>query len=415
MAQEHQGGKDSEQKEWQQFLSMLKITLESHQDRLHIVLTLRSDFEPRFLDSVLKAHWRKGRFPVRAMNSDELREAIEQPARQQALYFEPPDFVGRLIDEVGQMPGALPLLSFTLSELYIKLTKRWIDPNSSDRALRIKDYEELDGVAGALTRRATQEYDRLMEDKDPEDEYRGGFGKQEGKAYQATMRRVMLRMVAIEGGGVARRRVPESELKYSSREEDNRVTTVIERLVKARLLVKGQETGEPYVEPAHDFLVRGWDKLQSWIKEEQEDLALQQRLTIAAQDWIRRRGSLWIEEADRLIKLNEVINSNNNWLNRLETVFVKRSSKVRQDRIKKLEEDLRISEQRRRIADSRQLAAQSQAVFKDYPQRALLLAVEALQVTLEEGDPPVVAAEQTLRDALSNTGGKPLPGHTEEL
>jgi WD40 repeat protein len=251
-----------------------------------------------------------------------------------------------------------------------------------------------------------------MEDKDPEDEYRGGFGKQQGKAYQATMKRVMLRMVAIEGGGVARRRVPESELKYSSREEDDRVTTVIERLVKARLLVKGQETGEPYVEPAHDFLVRGWDKLQSWIKEEQEDLALQQRLTIAAQDWIRRRGSLWIEEADRLIKLNGVINSNNNWLNRLETVFVKRSSKVRQDRIKKLEEDLRISEQRRRIADSRQLAAQSQTVFKDYPQRALLLAVEALQVTLEEGDPPVVAAEQTLRDALSNTGGKLLQGHT---
>jgi hypothetical protein len=272
MAQEHQGKSDFDQKEWQQFLSMLRMTLASHRHRLHIVLTLRSDFEPRFLDSALKAHWRKGRFPVRAMNSDELREAIEQPARKQALYFEPPDLVGRLIDEVGQMPGALPLLSFTLSELYIKLTKRWIDPNSSDRALRIEDYNELGGVAGALTRRATEEYDNLVRK----------FGEALGKAHQATMRWVMLRMVAIEGGGVARRRVPESELVYPDSEENKRVAQVSDRLVKARLLVKGQETGVPYVEPAHDFLVRGWDKLQEWIKQSQGDLALQQRLTPAA-------------------------------------------------------------------------------------------------------------------------------------
>ena len=89
MAQEHQGKSESDQKEWQQFLSMLRMTLASHRHRLHILVTLRSDFEPRFLDSSLKAHWRKGRFPVRAMNSNELREAIEQPARKQALYFEP--------------------------------------------------------------------------------------------------------------------------------------------------------------------------------------------------------------------------------------------------------------------------------------------------------------------------------------
>ena len=72
--------------------------------------------------------------------------------------------MGKLIDEVAQMPGSLPLVSFTLSELYIKVAQRWQeDPNSSDQALQIQDYEELGGVAGALTHRATEEYDNLSE------------------------------------------------------------------------------------------------------------------------------------------------------------------------------------------------------------------------------------------------------------
>jgi hypothetical protein len=66
----------------------------------------------------------------------------------------------------------------------------------------------------------------------------------------------MLRMVEIEGGGVARRRVPMDELKYPSPDEDARVTKVIECLINARLVVKGQEINKAdsesvvYVEPA---------------------------------------------------------------------------------------------------------------------------------------------------------------------
>jgi WD40 repeat protein len=314
------GERAAEPQPWLPFLQVLLEAIVECPQLLHIVLTLRSDFEPRFLCSPLSAYWKDARFPVRAMNLDELRQAIEGPALKQALYFEPPELVGKLIDEVGQMPGALPLLSFTLSELYIKLHDRWTKDNATDRALRIKDYEELGGVAGALTRRATEEYEALDE------------------KHRATMRRVMLRMVVIEGGGVARRRVPESELVYPDSEENKRVAQVSNRLVKARLLVKGQETGEPYVEPAHDFLVRGWDNLQKWIKEEQEDLALQQRLTPAANDWSTGKGGLWTREVERLARLEKVLESSgNNWLNQRETEFVTESKKQRLDELKEAE------------------------------------------------------------------------------
>jgi WD40 repeat protein len=366
-----------EHKEWQRFLSLLRIALAKYRHQLHIVLTLRSDFEPRFLNSALKAHWKSARFPVRAMNSDELRDAIEGPALKQALYFEPPELVGKLIDEVGQMPGALPLLSFTLSEVYIKLYERWTKDKSTDRALRIKDYEELGGVAGALTRRATEEYDNLVRD----------FGEASGKVYQATMRRVMLRMVTIEGGGVARRRVPESELVYPDPEENKRVAQVSDHLVKARLLVKGQEVGEPYVEPAHDFLVRGWDKLQNWIGEEQGNLALQQRLTPAAIDWEQNKRDaefLWIRDP-RLVLLEKVIESETStWLNCLEMSFVQESKQKRQDELEETKKQLRISEERRVKAELREKAARFPNLFAAHPEQGLVLAVAAMGQNLEE-------------------------------
>jgi WD40 repeat protein len=370
--------------ERQQFLGLLEQALAAHPQQLRIVLTLRSDFEPRFLDSPLKSYWQGDRFPVRPMRSDELRLAIEGPASEKVLYFKPANLVDQLIDEVGQMPGALPLLSFTLSELYIKCAKRF-KRGETDRALTEDDYRALGGVAGSLTNRATQEYEQL------------------DSAHQATMRRVMLRMVTIEGGGIARRRVLESELEYSNNGEDERRKQVIERLVNARLLVKGQETGEPYVEPAHDFLVRGWDKLQVWIKEEQENLALLQRLTPAAVDWHthnRTVNYLWIRDP-RLDVLKDVLTSDNPWLNRLEVEFVRESVQERKNELERTKEQLRISEERRVAAEEAQTAT-----------RLELESVTALrQFELERNLDSLLSALRTgqkLADWKNNAGNPPL-------
>ena len=54
------------------------------------------------------------------MTRAELREAIEKPADAKVMIFEPHELVDTLIDEVADTPGALPLLSFALSELYLK-------------------------------------------------------------------------------------------------------------------------------------------------------------------------------------------------------------------------------------------------------------------------------------------------------
>ena len=331
-----------DQQERELFLKFLAKAVNNYSQQLRLVLTLRLDFESQFRDTAFKQHWTAARFIVPPMTRTDLRQAIEKPASAKVMYFKSDDpnypLVDRLIDEVANMPGALPLLSFTLSELYLKYLKRQRiaqqQGETIDRAITETDYQELGGVALSLTQRADHEYEELVK-LDP--------------AYEQTIRHVMLRMVAVsEGELTARRRVSWSELEYPE-PENQRVKQVIKRFSAARLLIEGQDTeGKSYVEPAHDALVQGWQKLLVWKQDrkEQEISILQRQLTAVAQDWKNQQpekfqwntaprawfqqlgkrnqqlGLLW-NANPRLDFLKQVLNSQtDNWLNQVETEFV---------------------------------------------------------------------------------------------
>ncbi|NEO11263.1 MAG: hypothetical protein F6K59_07670 [Moorea sp. SIO3F7] len=315
--------------ERQEFFQQILTAINGHRDKLRVVLTLRSDFEPQVRDAglkfiptdynlgntVLKNRWHRGRFIVPGMTRGELKEVIEKPTQARVMYFQPHDLVEELIEEVADMPGTLPLLSFALSELYLKYLTRQREAQyrgiTIDRALRKADYIELGGVMRSLTQRADEEYQALVN---------------QNPAYDQVIRHVMLRMVALTGGELARRRVPLSELEYPG-EKNGLVKEVIERFTNARLLVKGEDTdGDLYVEPAHDALVRGWQRLLEWKLHDEENLLLQRRLTPAAVEWNSQQQAKFLWHANpRLDLLKKVLNSDDNWLNQVEAEFVRRS------------------------------------------------------------------------------------------
>ncbi|MCP6762323.1 MAG: caspase family protein [Fischerella sp. CENA71] len=284
------------------FLNFLAKTVKNYPQQLRLVLTLRLDFESQFRDSALKQYWIGARFIVPPMTRTDLRQAIEEPASAKVMYFKSDDpnypLIDRLIDEVVNMPGALPLLSFTLSELYLKYLKRQRIAQQRgetiDRAITETDYQELGGVIPSLTQRADSEYDELVK---------------QDEAYEQTIPNVMLRMVAVDGE-LARRRVALSELDYPE-PENARVMEVIRRFSVARLLVQGQDIeGQPYVEPAHDALVQEWQKLAMWKHNAEDNLILQRRLTPAAQEWKNIKSN---EQSSKAIaKLEPVLD----WLDR---------------------------------------------------------------------------------------------------
>ena len=90
----------------------------SRESNLTVVLTLRADFfgqaiKLRGLSDAIET----GLVNVSEMTRAELKEAIEEPARLTGLQFEV-GLVDRILDQVEQQPGSLPLLQYALTELW---------------------------------------------------------------------------------------------------------------------------------------------------------------------------------------------------------------------------------------------------------------------------------------------------------
>ena len=272
---------------------------------LHIMITVRSDFAPRLANSnALGDLWNSHRYLVPAFSSEEFRSCIEGPAQVRALYLENEDLIGDLIDEVTAMPGALPMLSFALSEMYRSAQQRRRDSGSNDRALLREDYEAIGGVIGSIQGRATA----LYKEADPDT--------------RATIQRVFLRMTSQDGARLARRRIELEELNYTDECEQARVDKVLETYIGARLLVASENT----IEPAHDTLILAWNLLLDWLSESGSQ-SLKRALWRSASDWRESKedkGLTWNDDPRLPLALAETSE-----LNAREQNFVKASEKQR--------------------------------------------------------------------------------------
>ena len=307
----------------------------------------------------LKAAWNAGRCTVPPFSLEELKEVIVMPTMQEVLIFDPPELVEEIVGDVVQSPGALSLLAYALSELY----EAYRASGRRDRALRKTDYERLGGVMGALRSKADNVYQTLE------------------PAQQATMRKIMLRMVSVEGD-LAGRRVPMADLDYST-DEGPRAHTVVERLVEARLIVKEQDS----IEPAHDALVRAWKTLHEWIHAVGRDaLILGQRMGPDADQYARTGDSrlLWSKNPNLAVAAR-ALKDPQHAFNAKEAVFI-RKSVARNRRRKQVAWAIAFTTVVSLMALS-VWALLERATAEEEKERALLSLFEGLSLNMNEGQP----------------------------
>jgi WD40 repeat protein len=396
------------------FLELLECALKDSPERISVLLTIRTEFEPQFAQSALKQRWAAARFIVPQMTQDELHRVIEGPAAAKTMRFESPALVDQLVNEVVQMPGALPLLSFALSEMYNHYLARQTD----DRTLTEADYAILEGgVTGSLRVRANQLADGL------------------DAPSQVSLRRVMERMVSVESGEYARRRVPRQELNVADPAEQARIVQVITELDNARLIVTDSGTNISYLELAHDALIFGWDRLVNWLRQDAPLIVDLRALTKDATEWDPDRKQkaelLWTDPA-RLSEIKRLQTEPYPGLNRVEHEFalasINRASWNKKFRwavstvlfvaLLGVGIALKIADQRQTLAELQQRLAQAASftrtafseVNKD-PEVAALYAVHAVRLSGEDQEQSGFA-EQILRLALSNIRAIPLRGQS---
>jgi hypothetical protein len=117
-----------------------------------VVLTLRGDFFGHVLSyRPLADRLQDAIVNLGPMTREELRLSVEAPGEKVGLMFEP-WLVNRILDDVGEEPGNLPLLEFVLTELWEK--------RRGDQLLH-EAYEAIGGVQGAMASRADETLARL--------------------------------------------------------------------------------------------------------------------------------------------------------------------------------------------------------------------------------------------------------------
>ena len=219
--------------------------------RVVVVLTIRADFygrcaEYRGLSTQISAN----NLLVGPMTREELRRAIERPARRAGLRVEP-ELVSQLVDDVAHQPGGLPLLSTALLELWGQRSRRTLHQTS---------YAASGGVSGAVARLAERAYQRLSEPQ------------------RERARAILLRLADAEQPTPVRRRVPLSELEV---ERDENAAGALAVLTESRLVT----VDEGAVEVAHEALLREWPRLRGWLADDAEGRRLHQHLIHAAAEW----------------------------------------------------------------------------------------------------------------------------------
>jgi hypothetical protein len=185
------------------------------------------------------------------MTAEQLRRAIEEPARKADLVIDAA-LTHALIDDCARASNALPLLQFVLLEL-------WKQSGSSGK-LTLSDYQQIGTLSGALNRHAEQVYQEHLT-----------------SSQRPLAESIFIRLVQpFQTTRYARQTRTFDDLYAAgaASEQKKQVQEVIGTLAghDARLLAIGRETGEdqksrPVVELAHEILISCWDRYQQWLNE----------------------------------------------------------------------------------------------------------------------------------------------------
>jgi WD40 repeat protein/DNA-binding SARP family transcriptional activator len=330
------------------FIDNLLNLVSPGQSNATLIITLRADFYahlaqyPELRDAVAQQQEYIG-----PMTAEELRLAIEEPAKRGHWEFEP-GLVDLILRDVGDEPGALPLLSHALLETW----KR-----RAGHTLTLKGYAEAGGVHGAIAHTAESIYQNLS----PED--------------QANARDIFLRLTELgEGTEDTRRRVSFEELT-SHTENTNEVRRVLNILAEARLITLGENT----VEVAHEALIREWPALREWLNQDREGLRLHRHLTEAAYEWEllgRDPGALY--RGAHLAQARAWSELHPNILNAGERTFLNASIDQEQR-----EEQEREEQRQRELAAAKELAeTQRQSASRLRTRNRLITTVGSIAVIL---------------------------------
>lgn len=266
----------------------------SHDNPLHLIITLRSDFLGYCTQqeySGLGKYLQKEEFLILPPNIHELRDVIIQPLRLVGMWCEQ-----KLEDELIYQTynkGSLPLLQYVLEKLW-KIARK-------ERSIEITFlmYQNLggghgDGLHGVLNKKADDFFQLLSHQQ------------------QKLIEWLMLELSQFKNRQTytSRRTVLVQELYKRQPKYVKELDQLLELLVtQERLLTKSNDRKKRVtVMLAHESLIHDWNRLQKWLINNYEIKIWRKRVKSDICDWEKTGGNLLregrLQEAQRLLTNN---------------------------------------------------------------------------------------------------------------
>lgn len=227
-----------------------------------VLAACRNEFYPQLVEypSLMTGKARGAHFDLAAPGRTELLQMIRLPALAAGLTFEVDTATAMPLDEIlcseaASNPDALPMLQYTLQELYLK--------RSSDNKLRIAVYQKLGGIEGAIGKNAEDAIKHLTPQQ------------------TASLPAVLSHLVTLreDEQSITSRTGRFSQLQTDAEQ------TLVQTLIEQRLFVSHLQNGEPCFSIAHEALLRRWPRATAWITAHHDSLSVKSRLHHLSQRW----------------------------------------------------------------------------------------------------------------------------------
>ena len=273
--------------------------------RVYLIATLRSDFYASCLAHPLLVDLMKGNgsFALPQPGPGDLAQMIRQPAATAGLTFEENPSSGDKLDEMIRDaalrdPSALPLLSYTLEQLYEK--------RNADGVMTFAAYQDLGGLDGAIGQRAEQTYRSLSPEA------------------QMTFDDVWRRLVTLSDDGTPVRR----RVRMKSLPDDPGASELVKAFITARLLTADQGAdGESTLSVAHEALLKHWPRVTQWLDGNRDFLRVRSRINTRLGEWEEhsRANDYLIPSGTALAEAEQILVRYSQALDPTESDYISRS------------------------------------------------------------------------------------------
>ncbi|HEY9604210.1 MAG TPA: caspase family protein [Allocoleopsis sp.] len=402
--------------ERQRFFECLLGALEIANNQLCVILTMRADFFGKCAEQDyggLASKIQENLVTVTPMNRQQLEQAITEPAKKVGLEVQR-ELVAQMLEDV-EGPASLPLLQYTLTELW---QKREVE------RLTLAEYTRLGGVKGTLQKRADEVYQSLSEEE------------------KRTAKHIFLELTQLgEGTEDTRRQLSKTEL-INEQLSATLVEKVLQKLADARLVVtselrargEGDET-VTVVDVAHEALIRHWSLLRHWVNENREAIRRERKIEDAAEEWERQGKPHDMAFLLQGAKLDEAESFLQDYadlglLSGLAQEFIRVSQGERERQKQEKEEQLKREQEqnaelKRALNQEQQArtesnlvnqAAKVQYLLKSQPIDGLILAIQSMGLNLENLPKKILpSVEEALRQGIEQAREKNILSHEGEV